>query len=196
MIEYLIALDRESFLFLNGLHSDWLDPIMLTISQTITWIPLYLVMLYFLLKEFKNESWAPLLGILITILIADQTNTAVLKPLFERLRPSRDPLLEGLVHIVNGYKGGLYGFASSHASNTFGVAVFLTMVLKKNQWLIAMLFLWAITVSYSRIYLGVHYPGDVIGGAIIGVISALIGIRCYLFAVRFYKQRQSASNSK
>lgn len=177
-MESLLELDKELFLAINGQHAAWADPIMYYISQTATWIPLYLLLLLFIIRRFWNDSWAPLIGLIITIVIADQTMTAILKPVFQRLRPTRDPAIQHLVHIVYGYKGGLYGFASSHASNTFGVALFLYLVFR-NKWML-LLFLWAAIVSYSRIYLGVHYPGDILGGIIVGIIAALIGWVIYL----------------
>lgn len=187
-MEKLIQLDKDLFLFFNEMHEPWLDPVMLNVSQTIFWVPLYLLLLFVVLKEFRNDSWAPLIGIFVTILIADQANTAILKPLFERLRPSRDPSLEGLVHIVNGYRGGLYGFASSHASNTFGTTVYFLMLFPKNRKWMYFLFIWCAIVSYSRIYLGVHYPGDIIGGFAVGGVAAFAGFKTYQYLKRFTKK--------
>ena len=106
--------------FLNGYHTPWLDPVMLILTETITWLPLYLFLLYLVIKEYKKESWMILLGIGLTILLADQITASIMKPYFARLRPSREPTLEGLVHLVQGYTGGQFGFASSHAANSFG----------------------------------------------------------------------------
>jgi undecaprenyl-diphosphatase len=190
MMQQLVELDKRIFLYLNSLHAEWLDPIMLAISQTVIWVPLYLLLLFLVLREFKNESWAPLLGILLTLLLADQTNTAILKPAFERLRPSRDPSIAHLVHIVDKYRGGLYGFASSHASTTFGAALFFTLLFKNKYRWIVFLFVWAAIISYSRIYLGVHYPGDVLAGIFIGLISAIAGHELYRWLSRLYKNRK------
>jgi undecaprenyl-diphosphatase len=181
MIDQLVELDKEIFLTLNGLHTNWLDPVMFYATNTFVWIPLYLLLLFLVLKKYRNDSWAPLAGVLITILLADQITSGIMKPLFERLRPSRDPELKNLVHIVRGYTGGLYGFASSHAANTMGVALFFWMLFKQEHKWIAILFLWAILMAYSRIYLGVHYPGDIITGMIVGILAAMLGFKLHLW---------------
>jgi undecaprenyl-diphosphatase len=102
---------------------------------------------------------------------ADQITTTGMKPFFKRLRPSRDPALKELVHTVNGYKGGKYGFASSHAANTMGIAFFFWLLFANRYRWIWILFIWATVVSYSRIYLGVHFPGDILVGMLIGILS-------------------------
>jgi len=173
MIDALNQLDTHLFLFLNGLHTQWLDPLMWIISGKLIWIPLYLVLLFFLIKQYGKQVWIPLLGVALLILLADQTASGLLKEAVQRLRPSRNPSLEGLVHIVNNYRGGKYGFVSSHASNSFAIAVFFSLIFRYRPVSI-LLICWAIIVSYSRIYLGVHYPGDVICGALIGCGWAVI----------------------
>lgn len=179
MMDQLIEWDKELFLFLNGLHAAWLDPVMLAITQTYVWVPLYLLLLFFVIKDHKNNSWTILLGILIAILLADQITSSILKPYFERLRPSREPDLQDLVHLVDGYKGGLYGFASSHAANTFATATFFWMLFRQKRNWIILLFLWASVMTYSRIYLGVHYPGDILVGMLIGIMAAIAGFNFY-----------------
>jgi undecaprenyl-diphosphatase len=175
MIEEIIELDKRLFLYLNSLNTPWLDTIMLVITQTYVWVPLYLFLLFFILKDFRNDTWAPVVGIVLAIVFADQITSGLMKPIFERLRPSHDPSLDGLVHTVDGYRGGMYGFASSHAANTFTVATFFTLLfIQKRKWIIA-LFPWAIIISYTRIYLGVHFPGDIIAGWSIGLLAAIGG---------------------
>src|SRR5688572_8666018 len=143
MIEQLIEYDKALLQFLNGHHTPWLDPVMLILTETITWLPLYLFLVYLVIKEYKKESWMILLGIGLTILLADQITASIMKPYFARLRPSREPTLEGLVHLVRGYTGGQFGFASSHAANSFGLATFFFLVFGTSIRWIAWLFLWA-----------------------------------------------------
>jgi len=173
MIESIRDWDEKAFLWLNSFHSDGLDLIVLQLTQTITWIPLYLLLLYLIYrKDPKNMAWV-IGGVMLTILLADQVSSGFMKPYFERLRPCHDPQWVGLIHNY-GRCGGLYGFVSSHAANTFGMATFLTLILRKKQKGIYWLFLYALVVSYSRIYLGVHYPLDVFFGALVGVLSAYL----------------------
>lgn len=177
MVEFLVKVDQDIFLFLNGLHTNWLDSFMFWISGKKEWFPFYLAIIVFIIYHFKWNSIAVLIAIGITILLADQTTSGFMKPFFERLRPSHEPLLNGLVHHVNNYKGGQYGFASSHAANTFGLATFLWLLFKSRYKWIGWMFVWALIVSYSRIYLGVHYPGDIIVGGLVGILSGLVSFK-------------------
>lgn len=177
MIDQLIEYDKELLRFLNGYHSPWLDPIMLILTETVAWLPLYIFMLYVVLKEYKKESWIILLGVAITILLADQITASMMKPYFARLRPSQEPTLDGLIHLVEGYKGGKFGFASSHAANTFGGATFFFLLFRHTKPWIAWLFAWAALMTYTRIYLGVHYPGDILAGAAVGVACGWVSFK-------------------
>ncbi len=173
-------LDTELFLFLNGLHADWLDPIMIFISGKLTWTPFYLVLLYLVIKNCKKQSILIILGIILLIVCSDQISSGVFKPLFERPRPCHNEAIKDLVYLPNGHCGGAYGFISSHACNAFALAVFITKILKtyyrKIGWV---MFVWAALVAYSRIYMGVHYPGDVLVGAAVGVIIGMIVFKLY-----------------
>lgn len=169
MIETLKKWDEDLFLWLNSFHMDWLDPIMFQISETLTWVPLYAYLIYRIFKQDRANAWWVLGGVALTILAADQFTSGFLKPLMERLRPCHDPRWEGIVHYYERC-GGLYGFVSSHAANTFGMAVFLNRKLKGKVKNLRWLYLYAIVVSYSRIYLGVHYPFDIVLGASLGAI--------------------------
>lgn len=177
MIDQLIEYDKEVLRFLNGLHTPWLDPVMLALTETVAWIPLYLFMLYVVIKEYRRDTWIILLGLAITILLADQITASLMKPYFARLRPSQEPTIQEWIHIVQGYKGGKFGFASSHAANTFGAATFFFLWLRNTKPWVPWLYLWAAFMTYTRIYLGVHYPGDVLAGAVVGVICGWVSFK-------------------
>ena len=196
MIEKLIEYDKGLLRFLNSYHTSWLDPIMLILTETAAWIPLYVFLLYLVIKEYKKECWIILLGIAITILLADQITASIMKPYFARLRPSREPSLEGLIHLVEGYTGGQFGFASSHAANTFGLATFFYLVFAKTRRWIIWLFLWAAFMTYTRIYLGVHYPGDILVGGIVGVFGGYVGFKFSTWlAARQERRKMAKENS-
>ena len=180
MIESLIELDQDIFLFLNGLHADWLDPIMFWISGKKQWFPFYALIIGLLIYRYKWKSIPILIGITLTIVLADQVTSGFMKPFFGRYRPSHEPALKGLVYNINHYYGGKYGFASSHAANSFGLAMFLWLLLRTHYRWISWIFLWAAIISYSRIYLGVHYPGDILVGGIVGCIAAWLMHKLYL----------------
>jgi undecaprenyl-diphosphatase len=183
-MDYIAQLDTELFFFLNGLHAPWLDQVMFYLSQTAVGIPLYVFLTYLVVKQFGKKSWIPLLCIALCILCTDRITSGFMKPAFERLRPSHEPLHMEKVHTVNGYRGGKFGFASSHAANTFGVAMFMFLLLRKYYRWMGWLFAFAALISYTRIYLGVHYPGDIVAGATIGLMFGWIFFRLnnYLFA--------------
>lgn len=175
-------IDTELFLFLNGLHVDWLDPVMTFISGKITWAPFYLLLLFLIIKKYKKQSILIIIGIILLIVCSDQISSGVFKPLFERPRPCHNEAIKDLVYLPNGHCGGAYGFISSHACNTFALAVYVTHLLKKYYSKIAfVMFVWASLVAYSRIYMGVHYPGDVIVGAAVGVVVGIAISKIYDF---------------
>ncbi|HOO98580.1 MAG TPA: phosphatase PAP2 family protein [Bacteroidales bacterium] len=168
-------LDKELFLFLNSLNSPFWDQIMYSISGKIIWIPLYLAILVTIGVKYRKRFPLILLFIILAVALADQSSVHLFKNVFQRLRPCHDPELEGLVHLVNGRCGGLYGFVSSHAANSFNVAALSLMFIKKRWYSVAII-IWASLVGYSRVYLGVHFPGDVICGAVLG---SLVGWGVY-----------------
>ena len=185
----LLELDREIFIFLNSIHSPFFDQLMYLLTETYVWIPLYLALIIVLIRKYKKNSIWILLGAILTIILADQITTSLMKPFFARLRPSHEPGLQVFIHLVNGYKGGLYGFASSHAANTFGIATFLWLLFRdKTKW-IGLIFLWAACVTYTRLYLGVHFPGDILVGALVG---ALCGTTAYKIFEWLKKRRQAS----
>lgn len=170
-MEEVISFDQQLLLTLNGSESTYLDNIFLMVTRTGTWIPLLLVLLYVL---FKNRPWREVLLFIaclaVVILIADRFSSGFCKPFFHRFRPSHEPALEGLVDLVEGRRGGLYGFISSHAANTFAVCSFIALYLRRRL-VTCTLILWACLSSYSRIYLGLHYPGDILAGALWGLLT-------------------------
>lgn len=179
-MSFITNLDTELFLFLNGLHVDWLDPVMTFISGKITWAPFYLVLLFLVIKNYKRQSILIITAIVLLIFCSDQISSGIFKPIFERPRPCHNEAIKDMVYLPNGHCGGAYGFISSHACNTFALAFFITHILRKYYKKIAwVMFIWAALVAYSRIYMGVHYPGDVIVGAIVGVITGFIISKVY-----------------
>jgi len=173
MLESLEHIDRQLFLILNGWHNHFFDSFFWIVSNKFIWIPLYLFIAYLIIRKYKKQSWMVILATILVIVLTDQTSVHLFKNIFMRYRPSHNLDLQNMVHIVHNYRGGLYGFVSSHAANTFGLAVFTALVLKnKTFWYLILS--WAIIVSYSRIYLGVHYPADILGGAVVGTIIASI----------------------
>jgi len=175
MIDYFEQIDQQLFLFLNNLHSPFGDVLMYWISYKFTWIPLYLaVLLYFVYKQ-GVKSYLSIIFIIGAIALADQTSVHLFKNIFLRYRPCHNLDIQSLIHTVHGHCGGQYGFVSSHAANSFAFAVFAALIIQKKK--VTYLFLlWAILVSYSRIYLGVHYPADLFFG---GLLGSLISIFLY-----------------
>ena len=158
--------DQQLFLFINSANSPFFDQVMHTLSGKLIWFPLYLAILIFLGVKYKRKFLIILIFIILAATLADQSSVIV-KNIFHRLRPCHEPSLLAIVHLVNGECGGIYGFVSSHATNSFDVAL-LSLSFIKKRWYSISILLWAGIISYSRVYLGVHYPGDVIFGALLG----------------------------
>jgi undecaprenyl-diphosphatase len=192
MGEKLLQLDERLFIFLNSLHAQGLDQTMFYMAKTYFWIPLHCFLAYHIVKQNKKDSWVIVLCIALSITASDQLTSGLMKPFFERLRPSHEPHLENIIHLVNNYKGGLYGFASSHAANTFALATFVWLLLREYYKHVGWIFLWAIVVSYTRIYLGVHYPGDVIIGGLIGTLCGLAGYKLSQVILFSFRQKMAS----
>ena len=174
MLEYLKNIDTQLLLFINGHHNSFWDAVMWQLSSKLFWVPFYVILLAYLIYKYKKHSWILILSIVLVVVLADQVSSHLIKHLVERLRPTHEPTLNGMVHILKNYRGGSFGFVSSHAANSFGLATFLSLLFK-NRTFTLFVFVWATSIAYSRIYLGVHYPGDVLGGIAVGIlISCLI----------------------
>jgi len=169
MFDKLLEFDRWLFLLINGAHTPWLDTVMKGFSAHHTWIPLYFLLLFLF---FRNLSWKQALiavgAVLLCFLLTDRASVLLFKDLFCRLRPSHEPTLEEIVRMLE-RRGGLYGFVSSHAANLFGLATLCSLILRK-KWLSWTLFALISIMGYSRIYVGKHYPFDVLCGALLGIL--------------------------
>jgi undecaprenyl-diphosphatase len=191
MLDQIAKWDEELFLWLNGFHVDFLDPVMLFLTKTYPWIPMYAFLLFLVFKTYGKASWWVVLAIGLTILLADQTASGLMKPFFARLRPCHEPMLEGMMYNYGGC-WGRFGFVSSHASNSFAVATLMTLTLGQQYPKIKWLFLWAGIFTYTRIYLGVHYPGDVVVGALVGVLSAMVAFYLFRWLYSLVAKKQAA----
>jgi len=189
MLETLINWDQQLFFFLNGLHTDWLDAVMYWFTNKKVWVLFYIILVVWMVKEYKWQGIIFVLGAAAAAGLADLVISGFMKDFFQRFRPSRDPQFEGMVHIVNGYTGGRFGFASSHAGTSFALATFIFLLFRENYKWIVWIFLWAAVMAYTRVYLGVHYPGDILVGGIIGTILGWAMYKlCIWVRQRFFSQ--------
>ena len=188
-MDYLIHIDQQWLLAINGWHSEWADILMWYISKSTTWLPLYALLVGLIVYRFgilspslcrEGRRGSSLLRVLIILAgfavavgLSDFVSSGIIKPWVCRLRPTHEPALAGMLHLVNGYTGGLYGFVSSHAANTMACAL-LFALLYRNKYATVGLMLWVALNCYSRMYLGVHYPADIIGGLAIGALMATL----------------------
>jgi len=193
MFETLINIDKEFFLLINGAHNEVFDCIMWWTSKPLTWLPLYILMVYLIIKKYKQKGIYIVLMAALLIALSDLSSVHLFKNVFHRLRPSHNPDFENVIHLVNNKHGGLYGFVSSHAANYFAVATYIFLFLRKPYKYFSIgLFLWAALISYSRIYLGLHYPADVFVGAVLGVVCGIITYYIYLWVDKKHLQNSKS----
>jgi len=185
MMDTIVNLDIAITLYINGLNSTSADYLMYYISNKYIWIPLYLVILYLIKKKTGNQFWLVFSAFILLIGITDQVCTHLFKETFQRLRPCHTPEIKNIIHTFNGHCGGKYGFVSAHAANSFAFAIFAGNFLKSKT-IAGVLLIWAITVAYSRVYLGVHFFGDIFVGALVGIIIALLINTSYLFLIKYF----------
>lgn len=180
MIEFLNNLDTSVFLAINGPHSPFFDSFMTMFTGRFIWIPMYAMVLWILFRSCRwQTATVYLVALVAAVCLTDQTCASVIRPAVERLRPSNlENTLSDFTYVVNGYRGGSYGFPSCHAANSFALAIFVALFVKRRGFTL-FIFGWALVNSYSRLYLGVHYPGDLLVGAAVGCAYGLV---CYLAA--------------
>ena len=185
-MEELIQLDKQLLLWFNGSDSLFLDGLVETLTTATTWIPLYLGLFYLVLKN--NDNVQKVLLVLgcagLCVFLAGSLNDLFVKPWVARWRPSRDPEIAMLVDVVNGYRGGRYGFFSSHAANTFSLAIFFTLLVGSKVLSVAMI-LWSLLNCWTRLYLGVHFPGDILCGLLWG---GVVGTGMWFLHQHIYKK--------
>lgn len=191
MLELILSLDTDLLLFLNQFHTPFFDEVMHFLSKSVFLMSALLAfILTILIYGFKNKSWLFILFIFINFGLTDAISSKVFKPGFKRLRPCKEQVLKPIVHTYGNCYGGDYGFVSSHAANTMGIAILLALFLKSRFWWITIFYPYSVVVSFSRIYLGKHYPLDILGGWLLALGCSLL---CYFIVKKisllYWKKR-------
>lgn len=169
MIDYLNDIDTEALLAINGWHGTFQDALWWMVSAKWASALLLVALIWILLHQNRRHALLVLAMLVLAFALADQISSGLIKHLVERLRPTREPSLNNMIHIVNDYRGGMFGFVSSHAANSFAASTLIALIMR-HRLVTFSLFTWALLQCYSRVYLGVHYPGDILGGIVVGVL--------------------------
>jgi len=186
MIEWLKQIDYNLLLLINGANNHLLDVIMIWISSIGLWVPLYILLLYLVILKYKSKAWIAIPIFILAVGLSDFISVHLFKNVFERLRPCYEPELAGLINNIVGC-GGKFGFVSSHASNSFTIA-FMSIFLigDKQRWLKWLMPLWGLLIMYSRVYLGKHYPSDVIVGALLGILVSWLMYLLFKYLLNYF----------
>ena len=184
MLDAILSLDQKLFVFLNGLGSATYDSLWLFITKQTNWIPLFIFLLYIIYTKLgKKQSLYLLLFVALLLLFSDQT-TNLVKYSFQRLRPCNNPDIHSIIRIVQSRNS--FSFFSGHAANSMAVSVFLFLILRNDFKYFGLLFLWPLIFAYSRIYLGLHYPLDILSGYLCGALFGLLTFKLYRMAQAKY----------
>jgi undecaprenyl-diphosphatase len=168
VLEFLDHIDKELLLFLHKQSTPFLDVAMVAVTEKYTWILLYLILILALIRQFGWQSVYSIVAVILLVIISDQLTSGLMKPFFGRLRPCHDPEIGHLIRIIRRC-GGEFGFVSSHAANSVSVSTFFILLFRKSHRYVWWILIWPLLFSYSRIYMGVHYPLDVLCGAVVGI---------------------------
>ncbi len=190
MLNIIKEVDEKIFLLINQNHCSACDFIFFWASDRWIWIPFYAVLMYALYRNAGRNFFIILMAVIVLIVLSDQFSVLI-KNSVMRYRPCHNLILQERVHLVNEYCGGIYGFVSSHAANTSALSLLLILFLRKKiKWITPVMISWCFFIGYSRIYLGQHFPADIIGGWILGIILAAL---IFYFNNKFLLQRNSYS---
>jgi len=191
-METLLQLDKDLLIWFNSSHSPFWDVIMMFFTRIEFWIPFYILVAYQIFKHKGKEAWWWLIGLSLLILFGDLISNYLLKNILQRFRPSHEPSLYGVVKLVKAYVGDKFGFVSSHSTAVFAFAIYTSRLFKNNLYA-TFITIWSLLIVYTRLYLGLHYPGDIIGGMALG-----LGVGYFFYRItrwwvsRLYPQKQFA----